>query len=197
MVIIKKIHVKNFRAIVDETIDLSDFNFFVGKNDSGKSNVLKALNLFFNNRTDFDSPFNFLSDYSKLAKRGSKQAKEITISLDIIIPSTFVEKGIKTWTKVWRAEGLHSDNLETLFRSGSKGLTLLNRIQYMYVPAVKSDEYFKFLLSEVYLSMTKTANSSLKELNSKYSKQLQLLTSDLSNQLKNVLKINSSIVNGK
>ena len=47
MITIKRIHVKIFRSLVDETIELSDYNFFVGKNDSGKSNVLKALNLFF------------------------------------------------------------------------------------------------------------------------------------------------------
>ncbi len=59
MITIKRIHVKNFRSLVDETIELSDFNFFVGKNDSGKSNVLKALNLFFNMSTDFDTAFDF------------------------------------------------------------------------------------------------------------------------------------------
>lgn len=46
MVVLKRIHIKNFRSIVDATIELDDFNFFVGKNDSGKSNVLKAINLF-------------------------------------------------------------------------------------------------------------------------------------------------------
>lgn len=193
MVTIERIHIKNFRSLVDETIELSDCNFFVGKNDSGKSNVLKALNLFFNERTDFNAPYDFNSDYSKFAKRRAKQAKEITISLDILIPETFKESGTKTWTKTWRADGLHSDNIESLFKSGSKGFTLLNRIQYMYIPAVKSNEYFKFLLSEVYLSMTKTANSALRELNIKYSKQLQALTSDLSEQLKEVLRLNSSI----
>lgn len=194
MITIQRIRVKNFRSLVDETIELSDYNFFVGKNDSGKSNVLKALNLFFNDRTDFNTPYDFDSDYSKFAKRGAKQAREITISLDIVIPDTFMERGTKTWTKVWRAEGLHSDNLETLFtRKGTKGSTFLNRIKYMYIPAVKSNEYFKYLLSEVYLSMTNTANSALKDLNTKYSKQLQALTNELSNQLREVLKLNSAI----
>ena len=66
MITIKKIRIKNFRSIVDETIDLTDINFFVGKNDCGKSNVLKALNLFFNDQTDFLCDFNFSLDYSKL-----------------------------------------------------------------------------------------------------------------------------------
>lgn len=193
MVTIKRIRIKNFRSLVDETLELSNFNFFVGKNDSGKSNVLKALNLFFNNMTDFNTPFDFVSDYSKFAKRGSKQAKEITISVDISMPESFKEKGIKTWTKVWRSEGLHSDNLKELFKGGSRGITLFGRIRYMYIPAVKSNEYFKFLLSEVYSSMTQTANSELRDLNNQYSRQLQNLTRALSEQLKNVLNLNSAI----
>lgn len=36
MIAIERIRIKNFRSIVDETIDLNDINFFVGKNDSGK-----------------------------------------------------------------------------------------------------------------------------------------------------------------
>ncbi len=193
MITIKKINIKNFRSLVDENIELSDYNFFVGKNDCGKSNVLKALNLFFNNKTDFNTDFDFESDYSRFAKRGQKQAKEIIISLEIIVPNTYKESGSKVWKKVWRADGLHSDNIKTLFKNGSKGFTLFSRIKYMYIPAVKSNEYFKDLLSEVYLSMMKTANSSLKELNDKYSDQLQILTSDLSEQLKTVLKLNSAI----
>lgn len=193
MITIQKIHIKNFRSLVDETITLSEYNFFVGKNDSGKSNVLKALNLFFNNRTDFNTEFDFESDYSKFAKRGKKQAKEIIIALEIVVPDSYKESGIKIWKKVWRADGLHSDNIKTLFKGGSKGFTLFSRIKYMYIPAVKSNEYFKYLLSEVYLSMIKTANSSLKDLNEQYSNQLQVLTSDLSEQLKAVLKLNSAI----
>ena len=41
--------------------------------------------------------------------------------------------------------------------------------------------------------MTKAANSSLKELNEKYSSQLQTLTIDLSKQIQDVLKIHSAI----
>lgn len=193
MITIKRIHIKNFRSIVDEMITLKDLNCFVGLNDSGKSNVLKALNLFFNGETDFDTPLDFENDYSKLAKRGQKQAKEIIVELDIVIPDTFKEKGIKRWKKVWRSEGVHQDNLSELFSAGSKGLTFLSRIQYLYIPAVKSNEYFRGLLSNVYLSMTQTANSALKDLNEQYSNQLQALTVGLTQQLRSVLKMDSAI----
>lgn len=193
MITIKKIHIKNFRSIVDETIDLSGFNTFVGKNDSGKSNVLKALNLFFNDQTDTDTEFDFEQDYSKLAKRGAKQAKEIIISVDVVIPDTYAEAGVKTWTKVWRSDGLLSDNKKELFRKGSKAVTYLDRLVYYYIPAVKSKEYFRSLLSQVYLSMTATANNSLSELNERYSDQLRNMTSELSDELKSVLHLDSAI----
>lgn len=193
MIIIQKIKIRNFRSIVDETIDLRDFNCFVGKNDSGKSNVLKALNLFFNNETDHGTAFDFDSDYSALAKKSVKHAKEIKISLEIRVPDTYLEKGIKTWTKVWRKDGLHDNNFDTLFNPNSKGKTLFERITYLYIPAVKSREYFKDLLSNVYSSMTESANSALKELNDRYSVQLQQLTSGLSDQLLSVLNMESAI----
>lgn len=193
MITIKKIRIKNFRSIVDETINLSDINFFVGKNDCGKSNVLKALNLFFNNQTDFLCDFNFSLDYSKLAKKVIKHAPEITISIDIIIPDTFQEAGVKTWTKVWRKDGLHKDNINELFDKSIKGKTYLNRIQYLYIPAVKSTEYFKYLLSQVYLSMTQTADTTLRDINEEYSHQLQGLTENLSLQIRKILSMKSAI----
>lgn len=193
MITIKNVHIKNFRSIIDETIDLTHFNCFVGKNDSGKSNVLKALNLFFNGKTDFNTPLDFNSDYSAFAKRGQKQAKEIIVTVEIIIPETYKEHGTKTWKKVWRRNGLHSDNCKELFSPNSKGVTFLERIQYLYIPAVKSNEYFKDLLSSVYTSMTKTANSALRTLNDQYSEELRAMTWELSQQLQNVLGLKSSI----
>lgn len=46
---IKKIKIENFRAYKDETIiELNNLNVFVGKNDIGKSTILEALDIFFN-----------------------------------------------------------------------------------------------------------------------------------------------------
>ena len=48
-----KIHdvsIKNFRGIqLLENLPCGQINTYVGKNDSGKSSILKALNAFFNN----------------------------------------------------------------------------------------------------------------------------------------------------
>ena len=46
---IKSLKIKNFRGYKGEVlIDFDDFTAFVGKNDIGKSSVLEALDIFFN-----------------------------------------------------------------------------------------------------------------------------------------------------
>jgi predicted ATP-dependent endonuclease of OLD family len=46
---IKKLKIKNFRSYNDEiTIEFNDLTAFVGKNDIGKSTILEALDVFFN-----------------------------------------------------------------------------------------------------------------------------------------------------
>ena len=46
---IRKIRLANFRCYKEEiTVDLNDLNVFVGKNDIGKSTILEALDIFFN-----------------------------------------------------------------------------------------------------------------------------------------------------
>ena len=47
---LKAIKIKNFRSYVDEvTITIDDLTAIVGKNDAGKSTILEALEVFFNN----------------------------------------------------------------------------------------------------------------------------------------------------
>ena len=65
MSIIEKIEIKNFRSFGNrvkekvEIINIKDLNIISGANDSGKSNILRAMNLFFNKHTDLGCFFNF------------------------------------------------------------------------------------------------------------------------------------------
>lgn len=46
---IKQIRLENFRGYENETtIEIGNLNVFVGKNDVGKSSILEALDIFFN-----------------------------------------------------------------------------------------------------------------------------------------------------
>ncbi|MBE3093539.1 MAG: AAA family ATPase [Actinobacteria bacterium] len=47
---IEKIEIKNYRSLSDVTICPKDILTLVGRNNSGKSNIIKALDFFFNGR---------------------------------------------------------------------------------------------------------------------------------------------------
>ncbi|MFO8020721.1 MAG: AAA family ATPase [Promethearchaeia archaeon] len=51
---IKKVTIKNFRSIKSIAVNFLDYMVFVGKNNSGKSNILKALDNFFNYNAELD-----------------------------------------------------------------------------------------------------------------------------------------------
>lgn len=40
---VNRVHIKNFKSIVDLSLDLAPVNVFIGENGSGKSNILEAL----------------------------------------------------------------------------------------------------------------------------------------------------------
>lgn len=84
MDIISKVEIKHFRSF-DGGKDqpkvriegLKDINVFSGSNDSGKSNVLRALNLFFNNEISPGVKFEKERDFSKIvANRFDKDVEE-------------------------------------------------------------------------------------------------------------------------
>lgn len=87
MKFIKQIDIRKFRSINGLTkIKTNDLNIFVGQNDQGKSNVLRALNLFFNNETDSNTKFRYEDDYCFIANTGRGTRKEIRIDLLISPP---------------------------------------------------------------------------------------------------------------
>ena len=75
--IIKKIHIAHFRSIVNETINVSDFNIFVGMNDVGKSNVLKALDMFFNYTPE---KYKFEDNFSLIYNQPRKKQKKLLLN---------------------------------------------------------------------------------------------------------------------
>ncbi len=46
---LKAVHIKNFRCYRDISVDFDDLTAFIGKNDIGKSTILEALEIYFNN----------------------------------------------------------------------------------------------------------------------------------------------------
>ncbi len=148
---ITEIEIENFRSIKKCKIDkIKDFNALFGLNNSGKSNILRALNLFFNNETDNGQFIEFNSDFHKTS---SRKKKEIKITVKFKLPKNFkfkktlkkVENTILKGNreiKITKFFGQESDFPERIFLNGNKvseenikniGL-FLNLINFRYIP---------------------------------------------------------------
>lgn len=86
MIVLKTLSIVNFRSIIKTPleIDFENYTAFVGENNSGKSNILRALNIFFNDKVD-DLPFDPQVDFPKNTidiSAGAQTKIIVTISYD-------------------------------------------------------------------------------------------------------------------
>ena len=192
---ISSIRIKNFRSIRNELITSKDFNIFVGLNDAGKSNVLKAINLFFTGETDYGKKFSFSNDFSYLFPNTSHSTKEIKITIKFEIPDTYSDSGEYTWTKVWRTGGYFEESITNSEGKApapkSRVPGALRRIKYRYVPAVKSPEYYKTLLGDLYSAVFSSINNPLEQSVKSFSDALKNYTEELSAAVEKQLALES------
>jgi AAA15 family ATPase/GTPase len=194
---IKKIEIKNFRNIDKQDFEATNLNILVGANDVGKSNYLRALNLFFNGETDNGKPFNFNDDFCKFAKVSKKMAKEISIEITFDPPFSY-NKGKKVkWKKIWRETGFYKEEIKYAdnkeLKSRTKVKSWINKIQFKYIPAIKGDKYFALLLSDLYETLSFTIRKSIKIAGNKFVGMIRNKTKLLSRRLLSQINIDSNI----
>jgi len=56
------VHIQNFMAFKDETVVLGNHTLFIGRHSSGKTTLLRALDLFFNHKVDYEDVRNKKKD---------------------------------------------------------------------------------------------------------------------------------------
>lgn len=90
MKLIEKIEITHFRSFLGtpkrfETVinNLLDLNIFSGSNDSGKSNVLRALNVFFNDEIATGTPLDFERDFFWGKKDAAHRVIDISVSFNL------------------------------------------------------------------------------------------------------------------
>ena len=194
---IKKILIKNFRSIANQVIETNGINIIVGNNDTGKSNFLKALNLFFNGFTDTNSDFNFESDFCIFALRGKGKAKEIVIELILNPPTSYNNGKAIKWRKIWRNRGLwkevfkYVDNKPLMPRTRVRDW--LNGIVFRYVPAIKDVAYFSELLRYLHDTLSLTIEDEVKAAGKGFISTIKKHTQKLDNDILKRLGIKSSI----
>lgn len=78
---IKQVKLENFRAYKNKvSIDVSNLTVFVGKNDVGKSTILEALDIFFNEGKGIIKIDN--DDVNKQAQEEGNSETQITVIFD-------------------------------------------------------------------------------------------------------------------
>lgn len=111
---IKQLYIKNFKAFNDKTIQFMKNNVIIGENDSGKTTILQALDIFFNQE--------------KIDKKFVKQIGE-EVKIGIFFDDKYYEKTYSTATYRITEQ---SDNISDL-----------ERIKYIYIPIASYDAISK------------------------------------------------------
>ncbi len=207
---ISKIEIRNFRSARNLTISPNHLAILVGKNDSGKSNVLRALNLFFNGRTDPGNSLRFEVDHNTF-NQPNRRAKEVSIKLEIELPRTYRETNgdFVVWEKRWRSEGLVYDEYAGFRRAeGPRGAHrtvlvdipersnvhgLLRNINFVYVPAIKDLEYFSELRASIYDVIAEVADQAFRDSSQDFEQSISDQLLDLTAQITESLGLNSRL----
>jgi energy-coupling factor transporter ATP-binding protein EcfA2 len=155
---IKKIIIENFRSIQKIEFEPKNLNLFVGQNDSGKSNVLRAVNLFFNGETDLNTPYSFERDFCYFTNNTQGKTLKTVITVHINPYYNNPEEKLeivctKEWTKhdfTERREVFDiTSGKSARFPRNSRNWSWLNKWQFFYVPANKSRAYFDSIIKRL------------------------------------------------
>lgn len=202
MTVIKRIEIRNFRSIHHLIIEdgLKNLNVFVGNNDIGKSNILRALNLFFNNKTDIGKEIDFWEDFNKNIKRSSGKGQYIKIIIDIDLK--YEKDKFVRWTRQWNNQGIRTvdqkdvfknDGTPSTFISSSRAPGWLERIIFRYIPAIKSSLYFQHLFEELHDLLNSAYSKQFQENTKSLITSIQDITTEITEELSESLSLENKI----
>ncbi|MCW2412993.1 MULTISPECIES: ATP-dependent nuclease [unclassified Sphingobium] len=198
MRIIDKIEIYYFRSVYSVSLaKCKDVNVLVGSNDAGKSNIIKSLNLFFNNETEPHSEFDFFRDLSRSREEEARAAKgRMSVWIKVHFNNFLRWKSLpeQFWVKrSWnRYESRPTDSFSdeiaptTLYR-------FLNKIRFHYIPAVRGRDIFADLLADLHDTLLQDESLGLKGSSQALVSDLHKITREMSDSIKSRLKIDSTI----
>lgn len=193
---IESIRIRNFRSIREVNFDTKSLTVFVGGNDEGKSNLLRALDLFFNGDKPNGYAFQWDQDFSAFAKTSKNKAPQIDIAITFNLPTFNLKKNI-VWHKVWRQSGFFSESITLTNKEElpkrSKAYAYLQSIRYNYVPAIKGPEYFQKLLASIHDMLDATVRKDIRLAANSFTTEIRNHTKDILSDLNTQLGLKSEI----
>jgi predicted ATP-dependent endonuclease of OLD family len=201
MNLIKQIEIAYFRSIYKEKLNnCAGTNIIFGRNDAGKSNILRALHLFFNNETNSNQVFRFERDFSHARRSEATPENDIKkfvyVKLWFNTPANWrASLGESFWVKKqWSVTNQEAPKFYSSIQAErlQQYLTrFLNKIQFHYIPAIKDRKIFERLQAEIYkvISEHEEFSGSLRN----FTDALRNRTEQLTQGLMAALGINSSV----
>jgi len=199
--VIRKVEIKNFRSFLGTTVNdraeilrITDLNIFSGSNDSGKSNLLRALNLFFNDEIDNVNKFRFNSDFNVFKQDTVQKIIEIKIYFMInkrkfSISKFYNRGGYRNFEyRFTEKDGLeeividsrpntnkikYKDNKAVLKKeSGYKraATRAMQSVSFSYVPAIREGQFFSHLYGKIIYKIKKNEEKLIEKLSTEYKK---------------------------
>ena len=220
MKLINSIEIRYLRSIHHiELKIISEINIFSGRNDVGKSNILKALNLFFNNQIDWEKPLDFPQDFclerlTEVRSESIKGRQFIRIDVEFVCPDNYKNSlpPFFTVTKTWYRDNdipeisddierriKNTNNISFKYSQGTSRRMLsqfLNRIQFEYIPAIRDKSFFSYILTnlkDTFIENQPTRSSDLEKSVNKLNTELSGLVSELQEEFEKATGIYSDL----
>jgi putative ATP-dependent endonuclease of OLD family len=151
---INKIEIHNFRSVLDQEIQLCDYSLLIGPNNAGKTNVIDAIRVFYENNGE-----KFINDrdFPKCACKDEESWIEVLFQLTEVEAKTLDEKYLQPDNQLLirkylrckdRQPGIYGyikDILSDTLFYGAKNVQQAKLGNVIYIPAVsKLDDETKF-----------------------------------------------------
>lgn len=160
MRLIDKVEIAYFRSVYKDNLEgCAETNIIFGRNDAGKSNVLRALNLFFNNETSVGIPFKFDRDLNharraEVENNGTGTMRKFSyVKVWFNTPASWqASLGRRFWVKKqWSVTTQNAPHTEWEGAAQAQFMTrFLNKVKFHYVPAIKDRRIFEHLQAQIY-----------------------------------------------
>lgn len=188
MKLIEEIEIRYFRSFYKFRLkDLGDLSIVFGKNDSGKSNVVRALNLFFAGRPEHSLPFDFPIDFCEQRLAESTSSDDVRKFLFVKVtfntpPSYQPSLGSRFYVKrQWTVSrgANYMEEISSSIASNKRHIVtrLLNKIKFIYIPAIKDLRIFEMLLASIHETISDSAD--FQNAIGEFSSQLQGMTREM------------------
>lgn len=198
MKIIDRIDFNYFRSIGSISLGkCNDINIITGPNDAGKSNLLKAMNLFFNNTPERDEEFEFMRDLNRGREDEARAAKgRMTIWVKVHFNNFLKWKSLPNKFFVKRSWNRYDERPTDSYSDGLPPTTIgrfLNKLQFHYIPAVRGRELYGDLLADLHDTLVLDESAGLRGSSQAFVADLESITGAMSAQIKDRLKIDSRV----